>query len=819
MTPTPDEPRQARIRVGEQLRDSGALDEALRLFTDIADEFPLLALAHYKCGTVLALLDRLNEAESAYRLALRLQPIYPEAANNLGVLLGARRDWVEAETLFYHALAETPDYFQPHLNIADVLHKMGRPEQALFHARRAFELGPTSTMAIERIGVILRTLGRPAESASFLSKYISSETTDAALWSTFAVTLQELGRHAEAELAHTEADRFAGKEYSPRVNRLFFSNYLPLPADELWQRHRAFGEWARETVGLPTNEFPAIAPEPDRRLRVGVVSGDLRKHSVAYFVPGMLGLLDRLQFQLFAYNVSHHIDDVTRKLKPLFNVWRDVASLNHKELFQRIFQDRIDILIDLSGYTNENRLMVFARRPAPVQISYLGYPNTTGLDTIDYRLTDALADPVGQGDVFYAEELWRLNRSFLCYTPSETAPNVALGSAASDGVVFGSFNSRAKYSDECLAAWGRLLLNVPGSRLIIKSSVGIVDDAGRNELVARFVAQGLAPERIEVMGRIAETRDHLDCYSKIDIALDTFPYNGTTTTCEALWMGVPVITLAGNRHAARVGSSLLATLDLSEYVATSVDEYIQMATSLANNPVKRQELRATMRNRMRASKLCDARDMGRELGRALREMWHRYCAAESVGTHRVQAEDREGTANEMIEKMRLHIGGTSTKEGWKILNVEPGDGVDFVADIRNLSGFEDNCCSDIYASHVLEHLGQAEVLPVFNELYRMLDSGGRLYISVPDMDILAWLFLSPTLDAAGKFNVMRMMFGGQTSPHDFHQIGFNFDFLVDYLRDVGFESVEHVESLGIFNDTSNTVFDGRRISLNLIVTK
>lgn len=809
-----DEVLQQRIRAGEQLRDSGKLDEALLVFTGVAGEFPSLALGHYKRATVLALLNRSAEAESAYRLALELQPIYPEAANNLGVIRLRRRDWVEAETLFYRALAEGPDYFQAHLNIADVLEQMGRHEHGLYHARRALELSPTSPAAIERVGVILRSLGRTHESAEFLAAHITAETNYAPLWSTYAVTLQGLGRQEEADRAHTEAERFAGTEFLPRMNRLYCSNYLQVSTEVLWQRHKAFGEWAREAVGPPQTEFPNISPEPDRRLRIGVVSGDFRKHSVAYFVPGALGHLDKSRLQLFAYNVSNYFDDVTRQLKPLFNLWRDAAELDHEELFEKIQEDRIDILIDLSGFTNENRLMVFARRAAPVQVTYLGYPNTTGLDVIDYRLTDNIADPADAADAYHSESLWRLNRCFLCYTPAEDAPPVAVRPQTSTGVVFGSYNNRAKYSAECLAAWGRLLLRVPDSRLVIKSLAGNGDEAGRKELIDRFVAMGVAPERIEVIGRIPDTQDHLASYSGIDIALDSFPYNGTTTTCEALWMGVPVVTLAGDRHASRVGASILETLDLPDLIANSVDQYIEIAASLASDPAKCGELRTTMRPRMRASKLCDPRDMGRELTGVLRQMWYRYC-----DTALPAIKDETGDQPKMESTMRLHIGGRAVKDGWKILNIEPGEGVDFVADILELSVFDDECCSEIYASHVLEHVAQGQMLQVLNELYRMLGAGGRLYLSVPDLETLASLLVSPSLDTAAKFHVMRMVFGGQTTPHDFHRIGFTFEFLVDYLRDVGFDSIEHVETFGLFQDTSDMVYAGQRISLNLIVTK
>ncbi|MDP3514123.1 MAG: hypothetical protein Q8S20_15400 [Sulfuritalea sp.] len=811
---TINEALQQRISIGEQLRDSGSLDEALLVFTDVTAEFQSLALGHYKCATVLVLLDRSADAELAYRLALELQPIYSEAANNLGVLRLKRRDWVEAETLFYRALAENPNYFQAHLNIADVLHQAGRHEHGLYHARRAFELSPTSPVAIERLGVILRSLGRTHEAAEFLAAHITPETNYAPLWSTYAVTLQGLGRQEEADRAHTEAERFAGTEFLPRMNRLYCSNYLQVSAEVLWQRHRAFGEWAREVVGSPASAFPAISPEADRRLRVGFVSGDFRKHSVAYFLPGVLGHLDKSRLQVIAYNVSNYVDDVTRNLKPIFNIWRDVAQLDHKELYEKIRQDRIDILIDLSGFTNENRLMVFARRAAPVQVTYLGYPNTTGLDVIDYRLTDNIADPTGAADAYHSETLWRLDRCFLCYTAPEAAPPVVVRSPASEGVVFGSYNNRAKYSAECLATWGRLLLRVPGSCLVIKSLAGNGDDAGRKELVDRFVAMGVAPERIEVKGSIPDTRDHLDSYSRIDIALDSFPYNGTTTTCEALWMGVPVVTLAGDRHSSRVGASILEALDLQNLIADSVDQYIEIAASLASDSARRQELRATMRTRMLASKLCDSRNMGRELTQAFRQMWYRYCDKALPAS-----QEETGNQAQAESNIRLHIGGTVAKEGWHILNIEPGEGVDFVADIRELSVFDDGCCSEIYVSHVLEHVTQAEVLPVLNELYRMLSAGGKLYLSVPDLETLSSLLLNPSLDMAEKFQVMRMLFGAQTTPSDFHQIGFTFEFLVDYLRDVGFESVEHVESFGLFNDMSDFVFAGQLISLNLIVTK
>lgn len=806
---------QQRVTEGEQLRDGDRLDEALRLFEDIVAGHPDLAVGHYKLGTVLARQERTEEAEDAYRRALTLSPAYPQACNNLGVLRKLDGYWGEAETLLRRALAEQPDFFESHLNLADVLQKLGRLPEALYHASRAAGLREDSPSALERKASVLNSMGRMADAIELLRSRPELGEGHSPYWTTLAVALQGLGRHDEADVAHARSIDLAPGEFLPRMNRLYFSNYLPLSPAEHFRRHAEFGAWVRAELGAPQADFSHLNSERDRRLRVGFVSGDFRRHSVAYFVPGAIDRLDRRGFQVFAYSVSFYRDEVTSDLRSLFNVWRDASGMNHEQLFDLIRDDRIDILVDLSGHTNDNRLMVFARRPAPVQISYLGYPNTTGLDTMDYRLTDAIADPPGLDDGHYSETLYRLDRCFLCYTPPEHAPELTSRPDVSTGVVFGSFNSRAKYRDDCLDAWASLLRLVPNSRLVLKSLVGTGDHSGRTDLVEKFVARGIAAERIEVLARIEDKAGHLAVYGGVDIALDTFPYNGTTTTCEALWMGVPVVTLRGGRHAGRVGASILDAIGLTELVAESVDDYVNRAASLAGDPGRLQELRAGLRPRMLSSALCDRGDMGHALGDALRDMWYRYCDTREDAGREVTG----GSLAPQVEAIRLHIGGEEPKEGWKILNVEEREGVDFVGDVRDLSAFEDESCAEIYASHVLEYLSQAEVLPVFNELHRLLRPGGKLYISVPDMDTLSWIFISPGIDPPRKFQIMRMMFGGQSNSYDFHRIGYCFDFLADYLRDVGFTSLEHVESLGIFKDTSNFVFQGNLISLNLIATK
>lgn len=804
---------QARIIEGEALRDSGKLESSLTLFRQIASEFPDHPVPHFKLGTVFARLKQFDHAEEAYREALRLDPLHPETGNNLAVLLIADGRWSEAEALLRRALAERIDYYEAHLNAADVLQKLGRYAEALYHARCASKIEPKLPAPLERCGSILNSLGRMHQSMNLLRSGEAYSSSYCAYWTTLAVALQSLGRHEEAEIAHTRAIALAEEKFLPRMNYLYFSNYLEIPRPSLWRRHLEFGRWVRQLLGPPQENFSDIKPDPNRRLRVGFVSGDFRLHSVSYFLPGALDRLDRTRFQTYAYSVSFYQDDVTAGLRPLFNVWRDASGLEHKDLYELIRKDKIDILVDLSGYTDDNRLMVFARRPAPIQVSYLGYPNTTGLDTMDYRLTDKIADPVGDGDEFHSETLWRLDRSFLCYTPSEKAPDVVMRDNLADSVVFGSFNNRAKYSDACLKAWAELLQRIPGSRIVLKSQGGNGDEAGRRELVERFSSLGVEADRVRVLARIGDKSEHLAAYSEIDIGLDTFPYNGTTTTCEALWMGVPVVVLKGDRHASRVGASILDAVGLGDLVAESAEEYLEIAEFLAHNTKARGELRASMRDRLQSSALLDRWTMGRALGDAFIDMWRRYCELRAKEFATFSGEDQQP------EPMRLHLGGEQAREGWKIFNIAPGENVDFVGDIRDMSFLDDNCCSEIYASHVLEHLSQAEVLPVFNELHRLLAPGGKLYVSVPDLETLSWMFISPLLSAEARFAVMRIMFGGQTTPHDFHYFGFCFDFLVDMLRDAGFQSFEHVESFGLFQDCSDLSYAGHKISLNLIASR
>jgi protein O-GlcNAc transferase len=352
----------------------------------------------------------------------------------------------------------------------------------------------------------------------------------------------------------------------------------------------------------------------------------LRAHSCAYFLEPLLQHLDRQQFELYLYHDHFRVDAVSLRLQAQAAVWRNLVGQPGPAVEQIIRADAPDILIDLAGHTGmNNRLALFARRLAPVQVTYLGYPNTTGLPAMDYRFTDAVADPVGEADRFATERLVRFAPTAWTYAAPPDAPAVNVRPSSPDTpVTFGCFNNLAKLTDAMLAAWAKVLHGVPGSRLWLKGS-GLGDRATRAGYLERFARLGLPAERITLLDRTAETASHLAMYHEVDVALDTFPYHGTTTTCEALWMGVPVVTLAGDRHMSRVGASLLTAIGHAEWIAASADDYVRIATDLALDRGRLGAIRAGLRQEITRSPLGDHRAQADLFGAALRSCWKKWC--------------------------------------------------------------------------------------------------------------------------------------------------------------------------------------------------
>jgi predicted O-linked N-acetylglucosamine transferase (SPINDLY family) len=361
---------------------------------------------------------------------------------------------------------------------------------------------------------------------------------------------------------------------------------------------------------------------------VAFLSADLRQHSVAYFIEPLLAHLDHAEFEIFLYHDHANVDAISQRLRALAVQWRHVAGQPAEALERLIRADAPDLLVDLAGHTGYNRLPVLARRLAPVQVTYLGYPDTTGVQTMDYRLVDAVTDPEGDAEPLHTEKLVRFAPLAWCYAPPATAPDVALPPCAGGGVTFGCFNNFAKVTDGALTAWGRLLAAVPGGQLVLKGA-GLTEPETQASIAPRLAAAGIAPARIRFLEHTKTNAEHLACYAQVDVALDTFPYHGTTTTCEALWMGVPVVSLAGDRHASRVGASLLRAIGHPEWVAADWEDYATKAAALAAEPAKLAAIRAGLRDELRRSPLLDHAGQAARFSAALRAMWREACAAAS----------------------------------------------------------------------------------------------------------------------------------------------------------------------------------------------
>ena len=401
--------------------------------------------------------------------------------------------------------------------------------------------------------------------------------------------------------------------------------YRPeIAADEVFRRHQARG--ARfANAATSDSSFPHDR-NPQRPLRIGYVSPDFRVHPVGFFMESILRRHDRGQFSVTCYAEHAQDDRMTERLRPLVDRWRTTHRRSDEEVCRMIREDAIDILIDLAGHTSGNRLPVFARRPAPVQMTYLGYGTTTGLTTMDYRLTDAVANPPGETGR-HTEELLRIPTGMLCFTPPADAPGVSMPPALQTGqITFGSFNNLSKLSEPTLDLWADLLRAIPNARLLLKNR-SFADGTVRARFADNFAARNVATSRIELIGPTASITEHLSLYGRVDLALDPFPYNGATTTCESLWMGVPVITLRGSAFVGRMTASLLTTIGLNEFIAETAEQYIEIACRWANDVQKLSELRGNLRTILGRSPLCDEPAYVCQLEHIYQTEWQRWCAA------------------------------------------------------------------------------------------------------------------------------------------------------------------------------------------------
>ena len=572
-----------------QLYQSGKLDGAINLYRTICNKDTRDDRAYAMLGIIYGQIGKIRQAEVCLRHAIIVNPGNIDACINHGLALLSMGLPEQAVTSYKMALHISPDNINALVGLGNAYAMQDQLTHAEASYRQVLVLDPDNKHANGNIANVLAYQGKPEEAVGYYRKALLGKPSNHGMHSNMLLCLHYISR------------------YNPQ---------------SIFEEHR---QWARNyESGVKAYSEYISKNNGNNKLRIGYVTPDLRGHSVAYFIEPLLRAHDRTRFEIYCYVEAKIKDNISEHLWELPDLVCVTANLTDTAVAELIHKDGIDILIDLAGHTENNRLPVFARKPAPIQVTYLGYPDTTGMNSINYRITDYWADPPGETERFHTEVLLRMNSGFLCFQPPEESPSISQLPALVNGyITFGSFNVLTKITPEMLSIWAKLLGTVESSRLLIKNKQ-LSDKKLHDRIINIFQEMGIGSERIDLQGKTTKV-EHMSMYSKVDIALDTFPYNGTTTTCDTLWMGVPVISMAGKTHVSRVGVSLLTCVGLEEFICTDQDDYVERAIKLSSEIDRLSILRGSLRERMKASSLCDATSFTREFEGLLSSVWHQSC--------------------------------------------------------------------------------------------------------------------------------------------------------------------------------------------------
>ena len=648
---------EAWLGAGEACRALGLGREALAAFARAAALDPDHGEAQNSLGVALQDLGRLPEAIQAFRLALRLQDDYPIAHNNLGnALLQDRQPgpaaallrqtvgrwpefadaWYnlgnaefagcrfqEAAEAFRRTLALAPEHLPARNNLGNVLQALGRNEEALAAYLEALRIDPLFVDAFNNASAAARTLGRMDEAVRLLQEAAAVRPDYAVTHCNLGNVLKDIGRMEEAVASFRRALELDPRDAVTHSNLAYAVTFLPgFDARDILRENL---DWDRAHAVADARPFPND-PDPGRRLRIGYVSPDFREHCQSLFTIPLLSRHDHSRFEIFCYARVPRPDAVTRRIAGYADGWRDTQALSDREVAELVRADRIDILVDLTQHMSNGRPLVFTRKPAPVQAAWLAYPGTTGLSAMDCRLTDPYLDPPGQHDDWYSETSIRLPDTYWCYDPLTREPTPGpLPALANGHVTFGSLNNFCKVTPAVLALWAQVLVAVPDSRLLLLAQPG-----GHRRLVLDLLAEGgVEAARVE-FAPFQPRLDYLALHRRVDLGLDTFPYNGHTTSLDAFWMGVPVVTRLGGTVVGRAGWSQLCNLDLRELAAGTDPDFVRIATGLARDLPRLARLRTGLRARMEASPLMDGERFARNMEGAYLQMWQNWCIKQTI---------------------------------------------------------------------------------------------------------------------------------------------------------------------------------------------
>lgn len=662
----------------------GQACSSLKRYTDAIDSFgvvlqrqPESAPALNSLGNVMRAIDRLVEAMDLYRMALKVNPEHMESWHNLGVIHALRKEWKESAACEAAAVTRRPQFWQAYVGLGlalsqqklyddaepcfhqalaiagdkpDILIELGNlaagrqnGAEAMEWYRRAMNADPNYVGAFLNAAGLLRINGALEEALSLSEHVRQLDPTNTNAHNMIGNCLSELGRVREALGSFQSAVELDPADSVAHSNLLYNLNFhTAFGRGQIATLHAAWGRMEERRV-QNVRVSPRTRPDLRKRLRIGYVSADFRRHSVMYFLAPILRRHARDECEIYCFSSVDREDEVTRQVRQMGIVWRDITAMPDMQACRQIVDDEIDILVDLAGHTGGNRLGIFAHKPAPVQCTYLGYPNTTGLRSIDYRIVDAITDPLDTADPYCTEALVRLPRGFLCFSEpdlasepgSEDQPQVELRlnpelpEKRHGRLTFGTFNNNKKIDAETIRLWGRLLSAFPEAQILLKGRA-FRNREVRETIHRRFAQEGVSSDRILLRIQQRSLAEHLNQYNDVDIALDTYPYNGTTTTFEALWMGVPVVTVCGESHASRVGASILTTLGHPEWVAHNDDEFVEACRKIIANRDRRSALRLGLREELRKGNLMDESGFVLQLEAFYREAWRRYCEQQSL---------------------------------------------------------------------------------------------------------------------------------------------------------------------------------------------
>lgn len=610
------------IHLARQHQQAGNLAEAEAICRQVLQVESQQVEALYLLSVIAIQVGRADLAIEHVRQVIERHPDYVPAYNLLGAALALEGKTAEAIVQYQHALRLKPDSPETHSNLGMALQQQGRLDEAIAHFRQAVQLMPDLAQAHNHLGNALNELGRLDEALACYRQTLQLQPNLVEAHSNLGATLLAQGELERALAAHQQALRLNPTYAAAHSNVILTLQLTPgYDAGAIGAECR---RWDQVHAAHLTPVVPSHANDrsPNRRLRIGYVSGDFRQHPVGQCLALLLAAHEHVNFAIFCYASVARPDAITERCRTHADHWYDAVGLSDERLARRIHEDGIDILVDLALHTGGNRLLLFARKPAPVQVTFAGYPGTTGLRAIDYRLTDPYLDPPGLLDASYAEESYRLPHCFWCYDPLTEEPVVAPLPATSHGfVTFGCLNTFCKVNAAVLDLWARILRALPDARLQLLAEVG----SQRQRTLDFLAQQGIAKGRLAFVSPRPRP-EYLALYQQIDIGLDTFPYNGHTTSLDSLWMGVPVVSLVGQTAVGRGGLSLLSNLGLAELATPDAEQYVSLALELAGDLPRLTQLRASLRERMRQSPLMDARLFARDIENAYRDMWKRWCA-------------------------------------------------------------------------------------------------------------------------------------------------------------------------------------------------